>query len=85
MLDSAIDDGCATLNELKAATRCGMGPCGGRLCEDTAARLIALRTGRTRIDVGQATGRPPLRPVDLDALAGEFDYDALPMPAPAPL
>ena len=85
VLDSAIDDGCATINELKAATRCGMGPCGGRLCEDTAARLIALRTGRTRTDVGQATGRPPLHPVDLDALAGEFDYDALPMATPAPL
>jgi NADPH-dependent 2,4-dienoyl-CoA reductase/sulfur reductase-like enzyme len=84
-LDEAIDDGCATINDLKAATRCGMGSCGGRLCEDTAARLIALRTGRTRADIGQATGRPPLRPVDLDALAGGFDYDALPMATPAPL
>ena len=69
--------------------RCASRPIAGEasygLCEDTAARLIALRTGRTRTDVGQATGRPPLRPVDLDALAGEFDYDALPMPAPAPL
>jgi len=85
VLDGAIDDGCATINDLKSATRCGMGPCGGRLCEDTAARLIAIRTGRTRTDIGQATGRPPLRPVDLDALAGTFDYDALPMPVPSPL
>jgi bacterioferritin-associated ferredoxin len=84
-LDTAIADGCATVNDLKAATRCGMGACGGRLCEDAAARLIALTAGRTRTEVGQATGRPPLRPVDLDALAGEFDYDALPMAAPAPL
>jgi NADPH-dependent 2,4-dienoyl-CoA reductase/sulfur reductase-like enzyme len=85
VLEVAIDAGCATFNDLKAATRCGMGPCGGRLCEDAVARLIALQTGRLRIEVGQATGRPPLRPVDLDALAGEFDYDALPMAAPAPL
>jgi len=84
-LDRAIDDGCTTINDLKANTRCGMGPCGGRLCEETAARLIAVRTRRTRAEVGQATGRPPLRPVDLDALAGDFDYDALPMPAPSPL
>ena len=84
-LDAAIDDGCATLNDLKTATRCGMGPCGGRLCEDSAARLIAMRTGRTRADVGQATGRPPLRPVGLDAIAGDFDYDALPIAAPSPL
>ena len=84
-LDAAIADGCATVNDLKGATRCGMGPCGGRLCEDAAARLIALATGHTRTEIGQATGRPPLRPVDLDALAGDFDYDALPMPATAPL
>ena len=62
-----------------------MGPCGGRLCEDAAARLIALAHGRSREAVGQATGRPPLRPVELDALAGAFDYDALPIAAPAPL
>ena len=31
--------GAMTLNDLKTATRCGMGPCGGRLCEDAAARL----------------------------------------------
>ncbi|MFO1325162.1 MAG: FAD-dependent oxidoreductase [Burkholderiales bacterium] len=84
-LASAIADGCATINDLKAATRCGMGPCGGRLCEDAVARLITLATGRPRPLVGQGTGRPPLRPVDLDALAGDFDYDALPMATPAPL
>jgi thioredoxin reductase/bacterioferritin-associated ferredoxin len=84
-LDVAIADGATTLNELRAATRCGMGPCGGRLCEDAAARLIALRTGRPRNDVGQPTGRPPLRPVDLDMLAGDFDYDTLPIAAPSPL
>ena len=84
-LDAAIDDGATTLNELKAATRCGMGPCGGRLCEDAAARLIAVGTGRPREQIGQPTGRPPLRPVDLDTVAGDFDYDALPIAAPSPL
>jgi bacterioferritin-associated ferredoxin len=84
-LDAAIDGGCTTLNELRTATRCGMGPCGGRLCEDAAARILASRTNRSRAEVGQATGRPPLRPVELDALAGAFDYDTLPIPAPAPL
>ena len=84
-LDAAVDDGATTLDELKAATRCGMGPCGGRLCEDAAARLIALRTGRPREAIGQPTGRPPLRPVEIDTLAGDFDYDALPIAAPSPL
>ena len=84
-LDAAIDAGARTLSEVKSATRCGMGPCGGRLCEDAAARLIALRTGATRAAIGMATGRPPLRPVALDSLAGDFDYDALPIAQPSPL
>jgi hypothetical protein len=82
----AIDDGCATINDLKANTRCGMGPCGGRLCEEAAARLIAIRTRRTRVDVGQATGRPARCALSISMPSlGEFDYDALPMPAPSPL
>ena len=84
-LDAAIAQGAVMLNDLKSATRCGMGPCGGRSCEDTAALLIAARTGCTREAIGQATGRPPLRPVPLHSLAGAFDFDALPMPEPAPL
>jgi NAD(P)H-nitrite reductase large subunit len=84
-IETAIDDGCVTINDVKGATRCGMGPCGGRMCEDAVARLIAVKTSRTRAQIGMATGRPPLRPVPLDAIAGDFDYDALPMPAPAPL
>lgn len=84
-LEQAIAAGCRTMNELRSATRCGMGPCGGRVCEEAAARLLALRTGQTREAVGQPTGRSPLRPVEIDAIAGDFDYDALPLPAPAPL
>ena len=85
VIESAIDDDCLTINDVKSATRCGMGPCGGRMCEDAVARLIAIKTSRTREEIGMATGRPPLRPVNLDSIAGSFDYEALPMPAAAPL
>jgi thioredoxin reductase/bacterioferritin-associated ferredoxin len=84
-LDSAIARGATTLIELKAATRCGMGSCGGRVCGDPAARLLARATGRDRADIAPATARPPLRPVPFDAISGGFDYDELPIPAPAPL
>ncbi len=84
-LDMAIDQGAVTVNDLKAATRCGMGPCGGRMCEYATAGLIAVRTGRTPEEIGQGTARPPLRPVPLQALAGDFDYESLPMIEPAPL
>jgi thioredoxin reductase/bacterioferritin-associated ferredoxin len=83
-LDDAIRAGAHTVNALKAATRCGMGACGGRVCEDSAAALIADATGLSRAEIGQATARPPLRPVPLGVLAGEFYYASLPMPEPAP-
>jgi len=31
------------------------------------------------------TARPPLRPTPVAALAGDFEYDDLPIPKPAPL
>ena len=82
---AAIDAGATTLVELKAATRCGMGPCGGRMCGEAAAMLVAERTGLPRAAIPPATARPPLRPVPIAALAGDFTYEELPIPQPAPL
>lgn len=84
-LDAAIAAGARTLADLKATTRCGMGPCGGRVCSEAAAMLIAAATGWDRATIGQPSARPPLRPVPLAAITGAFDYDDLPIPAPAPL
>lgn len=84
-LDSAIAAGARTLADLKATTRCGMGPCGGRVCGEAAAMLIGAATGWDRQTIGQPSPRPPLRPVPLAAITGAFDYDELPIPAPAPL
>ncbi|MGE7469492.1 FAD-dependent oxidoreductase [Bosea sp. NPDC003192] len=84
-LDMAIAAGTRTLADLKATTRCGMGPCGGRVCGEAAAMLIAAATGWNRETIGQPSARPPLRPVPLAAITGAFDYDDLPIPAPAPL
>jgi thioredoxin reductase/bacterioferritin-associated ferredoxin len=84
-LERAVAAGAATLNEIKAATRCGMGPCGGRVCAEPAALLLARATDRDRAAIAPATARPPLRPVPLGALAGGFRYEDLPIPEPAPL
>jgi hypothetical protein len=53
-------------------------------CGDVAAEILAARVG-SRQAVGTWTGRPPLRPVPLADLLGEFDYADIPIPAPAPL
>ena len=82
-IESALDAGARDVNQAKAWTRCGMGPCQGRMCGETLAELVALRHG-DRAAAGQLTGRAPLRPVPYDLLVGEFDYDALDLPAPAP-
>ena len=65
-------------------SRCGMGPCQGRLCGEAAAELLARRVGGREV-AGFATGRLPLRPVPMDALLGEFDYADIPVPAAAPI
>jgi len=83
-LEAAADAGARDLNQLKQFTRCGMGPCQGRVCGEAAAELLALRVG-DRARVGCFTSRPPLRPVPLRDLLGEFDYADIPIPAPAPL
>ena len=83
-IDAAMVAGATTLNQLKAWTRCGMGPCQGRICGDVAGALLARTTGR-REEVGTFTGRTPFRPLSLAALAGDCDYADIALPPPAPL
>lgn len=82
-IDAAIDAGACDLNQIKQWTRCGMGPCQGRMCGEAAAALLAPHVGG-RENVAPWTGRPPLRPVSADDLLGDFDYADIPIPAPAP-
>lgn len=84
-IDRAIDDGARHMNQLKAWTRCGMGPCQGRTCSDVVGALLAQRTGLDREAVGCFTGRAPLRPVSLAEVAGEYTYADIPIPKAAPL
>ncbi|MFH6781999.1 MULTISPECIES: (2Fe-2S)-binding protein [Methylobacterium] len=83
-IDAACAAGARDVNQMKQFTRCGMGPCQGRLCGDVAAELLAARVG-TREAVGAFTARPPLRPIGFDELMGDFDYADIPIPEPAPL
>ncbi|MCA0424863.1 MAG: FAD-dependent oxidoreductase [Proteobacteria bacterium] len=83
-IDAAIAAGAKDLNQLKHFTRCGMGPCQARMCGDVVAELLAIGTG-DRAALGALTMRPPLRPVPLEALLGDFSYSDIPIPEPAPL
>jgi NAD(P)H-nitrite reductase large subunit len=85
-IDSACDEGAHDMNQLKAWTRCGMGACQGRMCGDIAAELLMRRIGAaTREDVAWFTPRIPLRPITVQALTGEFEYQDIAIPIAAPL
>ncbi len=83
-IENAITQGNSTLNGVKSASRCGMGACGGRFCRETVTMIIAHHTGCRRQDVNMATSRPPIRPIPVKSLVGDFDYHDLPIPEPAP-
>ncbi len=57
-------------NQAKAFTRCGMGPCQGRLCGPLVAAIIADEHGLSPEAVGTYRPRAPYKPITLAALAG---------------
>jgi NADPH-dependent 2,4-dienoyl-CoA reductase/sulfur reductase-like enzyme len=83
-IDRATAAGARHLGQLKSTTRCGMGPCQGRMCGEAAAELVALASGLSRVAVGQWTARTPIRPLPLGQMVGAYSYDDIPRPAPAP-
>jgi thioredoxin reductase/bacterioferritin-associated ferredoxin len=83
-IDAAISGGAVTIDQLKAWTRAGMGPCQGRICGETVASLLAKHVGG-REQAGMWTGRAPLRPVPVDELIGDVAYEDIPIPKAAPL
>ncbi|HVC52449.1 MAG TPA: NAD(P)/FAD-dependent oxidoreductase [Stellaceae bacterium] len=67
-------------NQAKAFTRCGMGPCQGRLCGPLVASLIAEVHGVPVSDIEPYRPRAPYKPITLGALAG-FAPHPDPLPA----
>ena len=64
-----IRAGVRDLNELKAATRCGMGACGGKTCPSLIARLFR-EEGVAPSEVTELTRRPIFMEVPMGAFAG---------------
>ncbi|HVO02178.1 MAG TPA: FAD/NAD(P)-binding oxidoreductase [Candidatus Cybelea sp.] len=68
---AAADQGLKEINRVKAATRLGMGRCQGRVCGAAGAEVLAARLGLSVDSVGRLRAQPPVKPVPIDALAGE--------------
>lgn len=65
---AAVEQGCQGMNQLKAYTRCGMGPCQGRQCGPIAIEVLAdaRRTPVSRIEPLRT--RFPTKPVSVGEL-----------------
>lgn len=60
--------GCQGLNQLKAYTRCGMGPCQGRYCEPVTRQVLAAARGVPEGEIDSLRVRFPIKPVPVDSL-----------------
>ena len=70
-IDAAISAGSTTLRSLKVATRLGMGPCQGRMCQPACSRRLIDLGCNTLEEIGPPAFRPPLVPLTLGQLAGD--------------
>jgi NADPH-dependent 2,4-dienoyl-CoA reductase/sulfur reductase-like enzyme/bacterioferritin-associated ferredoxin len=68
-LRAAIRRGATDMNLIRGISRCGMGPCQGRNCSVTLARLLAETQSETVRPPVPFRARPPIRPLPLGALA----------------
>ena len=55
--------------QVKAFTRCGMGPCQGRICGPLVAATIADTLGKGMSEIGTFRPRAPWKPIAVGALA----------------
>jgi bacterioferritin-associated ferredoxin len=68
-LRRAVRLGAPGPNQLKAFTRCGMGPCQGRICGPIVSAVIAEARGVPIGEVGTYRPRAPYKPITVGALA----------------
>ncbi|MFM7008140.1 MAG: NAD(P)/FAD-dependent oxidoreductase [Betaproteobacteria bacterium] len=62
--------GCQGPNQTKFFSRCGMGPCQGRVCGGVVTQILAKELGKTPGEIGAYRIRAPLKPVPVAAFSG---------------
>jgi NADPH-dependent 2,4-dienoyl-CoA reductase/sulfur reductase-like enzyme len=67
---AAVLGGCQGMNQLKAYTRCGMGPCQGRMCGPIGIEVLAEARGVPVSAVEPLRTRFPTKPVSVGELTG---------------
>ena len=54
-----------------------MGPCQGRTCHYSVARVVSEELKCEVKDLSYLTGRTPIRPFPLDKAIGDFEYEEI--------
>jgi len=67
-IKKAIADGASNVNQIKAWTRSGMGPCQGRMCGHTILQVLADTQNVDPNAAGYFKLRPPVEPVPIEVL-----------------
>ena len=67
-----IARGYDTFDELKRELRVGMGPYQDRGCRDIILRELSRATGKPISEIGPGTMRPPVKPIKIGLLAGDY-------------
>ena len=70
-MEDGIQFGGTNISTLKVITRIGMGPCQGKMCWPTVARMIAEREGKSVSEIGDLRVRPPIGPLNMADLLNE--------------
>lgn len=65
--------GCQGPNQTKFFSRCGMGPCQGRMCGLTVTQILSAELGKPPGEIGAYHIRAPLKPVPLGSIAALAD------------
>ena len=68
-IERVVALGCPGPNQAKAFTRCGMGPCQGRMCATVVSEMFAERRHAGVGAVGHYRIRPPVKPLTVGELA----------------
>lgn len=65
-----ISKGCDGFEEIKRATRIGMGACQGRTCRRHLIAELAHANQKSPAEIDLSTFRPPTKPLKFGAVAG---------------
>lgn len=68
-IEEVLINGARSPDDIKRLTRCGMGPCQGKICTALVANIIHQETGTPITAIPLPRMRMPISPIKLETLA----------------